>query len=89
MTNADHGAYTYTTNGATYVYQGEQVQLKHYYEVDGVHFTAGTPTKFRWEYTSTAGGHYIWLNASIDRYNNNYSRHSASHISVTEINNGD
>lgn len=89
MTNADHGAYTYTTNGATYVYQGEQVQLKQYYDVDGVHFTAGTPTKFRWEYTSTSGSHYIWLNASIDRYNNNYSRSSASHISVTEINNGD
>lgn len=88
-TEADHGAYTYTTNGATYVYQGEQVQLTKYYDVDGVNFTAGTETKFRWEYTSTSGSHYVWLNASTDYYTNNYARSGNSHIAVTEINNGD
>ena len=88
-TEADHGAYTYTSNGATYVYQGEQVQLTKYYDVDGVNFTAGTETKFRWEYTSTSGSHSIWLNTSTDYYNQNYSRAGNSFIAVTEINNGD
>ena len=87
-TEADHGVYAYTTNGATYVYQGEQVQLKQYYDVDGTLIQAGVPTKFRWEYTSTSAIS-LWLNAHQGYYNNNYSRHGNSFISVTEINNGD
>lgn len=88
-TEADHGAYTYTTNGATYVYQGEQVQLKQYYDVDGTIIQAGTPVKFRWEYMSTGTAAALWLNAHVAYYNNNYSRAGNSFISVTEINNGD
>ena len=88
-TEADHGAYTYTSNGATYVYQGEQVQLTKYYDVDGTNFTAGTETKFRWEYTSTSSSHNLWMNAHISYYNQSYSRAGNSFIAVTEINNGD
>lgn len=82
---ADHGAYVYTTNGATYSYQGEQVQLTMWLE----NLTANTPYRFRWEYMSQAAVGGIWLNGTDEYYNQNYSRASSSFFAVTEINNGD
>lgn len=78
------GQYSYTTNGATFVYQVAPAQ----YQFIDDECVAGTTYRYRLEANSTTANLRHFLNYD-NQSGNNYSRSSSSYFMVSEINNGD
>lgn len=80
-TDVDFGAYVYTTNGATYSYQGEQVQFSF---LDR-QIVSGRMYQYKLQFKGLNSTPLIYLNWHPGYYNQTYSRTGNSEWNVQEV----
>lgn len=80
-TDVDFGAYVYTSNGATYSYQGEQVQFNF---LDR-QIVSGRMYQYKLQFKGLNNTPLVYLNWQPNVYNQNYSRTGNSEWNVQEV----